>query len=215
MRRSFALFALLLLVSSPARAAEEIGVSRDGVTWSQTLPTPLFDPSVRWVPGDVRTSTFYVRNDGSSAAYLTVAARGADDDRLLADDDIALRARVAGGDWTPLENGASGIALTEQSIARGEVAEIDVEAAFAWESANQSQTKQLALRFDVRLTAAEASDGGGVDPDEGDPDDSGLVAGLLPRTGAGVTLWSALTGLVLLLVGSRLTRRRAEEVGHG
>ncbi|MFI5428339.1 hypothetical protein ACHMWU_18290 [Aeromicrobium sp. UC242_57] len=37
---------------------------------------PLFDPDLRWVPGDSTIGGFYVRNQGASDANLRVAVRG-------------------------------------------------------------------------------------------------------------------------------------------
>lgn len=57
-----------LLPAPAAAAAGEIEVSYDNVTYSPTLPTPLFSSIALHVPGDTQTATFYVRNSGATDA---------------------------------------------------------------------------------------------------------------------------------------------------
>jgi len=59
--------ACLVAPAAPARAADELGSSTDGRTWVSSLATPLFAPSFRWVPSDVETASFYVRNQAPRA----------------------------------------------------------------------------------------------------------------------------------------------------
>ena len=195
--------ALAVLAPSTAQAADEIGFSNDGVTWSSSLPNPVFDPAFRWVPGDSRTASFFVRNDGPSTALMTIEARSADTDELLAVDDIDLQARVVGGSWVAIENGIASGPLTQGSIARGDVVQIQVNATFDPNSSNQSQSKRLPLSFTVTLTdALESVSAGG---------------GLLPSTGAKIGFWPLTLALGASVVGGALVARRstsAEESAH-
>lgn len=195
--------ALAVLAPSTAQAADEIGFSNDGVTWSSSLPNPVFDPAFRWVPGDSRTASFFVRNDGPSTALMTIEARSADTDELLAVDDIDLQARVVGGSWVAIENGIASGPLTQGSIARGDVVQIQVNATFDPNSSNQSQSKRLPLSFTVTLTdALESVSAGG---------------GLLPSTGAKIGFWPLTLALGASVVGGALLARRstsAEESAH-
>ncbi len=195
--------ALAVLAPSTAQAADEIGFSNDGVTWSSSLPNPVFDPAFRWVPGDSRTASFFVRNDGPSSALMTIEARSADTDELLAVDDIDLQARVVGGSWVAIENGIASGPLTQGSIARGDVVQIQVNATFDPNSSNQSQTKRLPLSFTVTLTdALESVSAGGE---------------LLPSTGAKIGFWPLALALGASVVGGALLARRstsAEESAH-
>ena len=54
---------------------DRLGLSSDGVTFAETLKKPLFDSAIRWVPGDVRVATFYVRNQAETAGNLQVAIK--------------------------------------------------------------------------------------------------------------------------------------------
>jgi len=198
MRVICCLFVLTFAVVTPAYAADDVGLSVDGSRWASSLHTPLFDQHFRWIPGDDETASFYVRNQGPSRALLTIAVRSADTDELLANDDIALRARVAPGAWVDLDNGVPSASLTEQSIARGGVVRVDVNAVFDPASTNRSQTKQMTLALDVTLTDSRQA-AAGQD---------------LPGTGSGLGSWLPTAAVVLLVLGAGLVRRQ-KAVDHG
>lgn len=194
---------LLGAAVAPASAADEIGLSRDGERWGDSLTQPLFDPDTLWVPGDSRTVSFYVRNQADSRATLTTTVRTGDRDALLANDHITLRAR-AGGRWIPLRNGKPSPELTDASLRPGAPVKVEVQAAFDPRATNATQADSLRLMFEVRLTEVTTAD---ADQPDDDPDDSG---GWLPRTGAGLAvtvLWIAgmlmAVGAVLALAGRR------------
>jgi hypothetical protein len=180
------------VVTAPAATADAPGdsvwVSPDGSSWSADLPAPLFDPAVLWVPGDDRTSSFFVENRGSSPAdvLVRVSALG---DGLVRTGDVLLRARVAGGLWQPMAREA-GSALSAVALGVGETRRIDVRAAFREASANTSQASAVVLRFVVRL-------------DEADPD-----RGPIPDTGAPALRGPLLLAVLLLGTGLALVRRR-------
>lgn len=60
--------------TTPAVAAGGIEFSRDGVSYSPTLPGGLFNQITISVPGDSQSTGFWVRNVGPVSAYLRVAA---------------------------------------------------------------------------------------------------------------------------------------------
>jgi len=205
-------------IGTPAVAADEIGLSNDGTSWSPSLPQPLFDPAFRWVPGDSETASFYVRNQGPTSALLTVEARSADTDELLENEDIMLRARADGGDWVDLENGTASESLNAQSIGRGGVVRVDVNVTFDPASTNQAQAKQVRLSFAVTLAdALEDADGDGPSDEGGSGggsnDDSGDLAGIIPDAGSPLGPLFVGVGATLLGVGLALVvrRRRDEE----
>lgn len=206
-----ALATVTLLAPAGAHAADEIGISRDGTSWSSNLDEPLFDPGLRWVPGDTRTSSFFVRNQGPSGSAITIEVRSLDSDELLADDDIHLRARAAEGAWVGLRNGVTSTRLTEETIEQGAAVRVDVNATFDQASTNQSQVRRLAIAFRVVLAdaAAEDPDGGsdGVPPAPWTDD----VQGDLPDTGSATMRWMLAGGLGLVLVGVLLAARLRED----
>ncbi|WP_156368086.1 LPXTG cell wall anchor domain-containing protein [Aeromicrobium sp. Leaf291] len=197
--------AVTLLAPVGAHAADEIGISRDGTSWSSNLDEPLFDPGLRWVPGDTRTSSFFVRNQGPSGSAITIEVRSLDSDELLADDDIHLRARAAEGAWVDLRNEVTSTLLTEKTIEQGAAVRVDVNATFDEASTNQSQVGRLAIAFRVRLADAAAGEPG--DDLDGASPSAGDTVGDLPDTGSATPRWIVLGGLGLALVGVLLASR--------
>lgn len=200
--------ALVVLTPSPASAADDIGLSRDGVTFTEKLSAPLFDPEVRWVPGDTRIEQFFVRNDGPSDGVMMIAAVLGADDPLLADDqlaadDILIEARADGGEWVEVATGVTSSNLSDRRVERGVVAQVDVRATFDPASTNQSQAKVLELDFLVNLSDA-------LD-DEVRSEAVSDRGGALPGTGATWTWWHMALAAMAIGGGLGLIRRRAEE----
>ena len=189
--------------AGPASAADEVGLSLDGQTWTDELRRPLFDPALRWVPGDTEQRSFWVRNQGPSRASMRIRVETKDPGGLLRRDDIRIDARVSGGSWTPLPDAGGAQPLTDQTLAMGDRVRVDLRVAFVAESTNPSELRELPLRFVVRLT--QAGPGGGKDDDDN--------SGFLPDTGAAVERW--LLWVAAGLIGSGLAlllaRRRREE----
>lgn len=63
---------VLLIGAGPSRPAQSISYSSDGEEWSKSLPDPLFDRDIRWVPGDRRSSEFHVFNDTETDGRLVL-----------------------------------------------------------------------------------------------------------------------------------------------
>lgn len=211
--------AVVALAAAPAHADDEIGLSYDGVTWSEELPAGLFESDFRFVPGDVEVRSFRVRNEGPSAGRLTVDVIASDPDDLLVADDFVIEARVTGGDWIDVGPGVTN-AGADIAIPQGAQTRVYVRAAFDWDSTRQLQR----VPFRVRLYMAEDGDVGGVDDGNGNGNgdggggDVGGVEGSLPDTGSPLgagTIWLAAgligAGLALLRRG----RDREEVVGRG
>lgn len=73
---AFAALAIVLFVGAePSRPAESVSYSLDGETWSATLPGPLFDRDILWVPGDRRNSAFHIFNDTNDDGRLVVLVK--------------------------------------------------------------------------------------------------------------------------------------------
>src|SRR5688500_5683454 len=97
MLRTISIAAAILLTATPAVAADEIGLSSDGGSWSSTLAQPLFDPAFRWVPGDHETASFWVRNESDDSALLDVAILGSSIDSLMETGDLTVTVAAASG----------------------------------------------------------------------------------------------------------------------
>ena len=74
---------LALAYAGPARASGEVLVSNTDSGFAETLAQPLFDPALRWVPGDVRSATFYVQNNTADPAALSLSVIDEDAGELL------------------------------------------------------------------------------------------------------------------------------------
>ncbi|KRB74131.1 hypothetical protein ASE01_19300 [Nocardioides sp. Root190] len=203
------------VAAAPAHADGEIGLSNDGTTWGDQLATPLFDPSFIWVPGDVEERSFFVRNDGPSAAELTVDVVAADPDTLLADDDFLVEARLGNGAWVNIEDGTTSLRSTSLDVAEGVSTTVTLRGTFRPESTRENGI--IPLR--ATITLSEDGDVGGVDDGDGDGDGNvgGVDNGGLPDTGSPVDMilvWLAagLIGGGLALVRTR--RRESEEVAR-
>lgn len=197
---------VIAALAVPARAADGIGLSLDGRTWSDSIRQPLFDAGSRWVPGDSETRSFYVRDQGPTGARLTVDVLTRDGNRLIADDDLLIEVRADGGAWGVIENGGTARAIASGRLGQGARARVDVRVGFRPGSVNESQSDVLPLDF--RATLVDGSAG---------PDAGGAADGLLPGTGSALgvaVIWSAAallgSGLALLL-----GRRRKQEEPHG
>ncbi|GAA4824839.1 hypothetical protein ACFQ0K_17920 [Nocardioides caeni] len=216
--------AVVVVGAAPAHAADEIGLSTDGLTWSNELTSPLFDPDFRVVPGDVEERSFLVRNDGPSAGVLTVDVVAEDPDLLLADSDIVLEAKVGNRPWVPVDEGETR-AVTELKVPEDAITRVRLRATFAWESTRELQS----IPFRVELTLSEDGDVAGEGEGDGDGDGNGQGDGdgtggqgdgdgdALPDTGngiAGTTLWVA-AGLIGAGIALLRPSRRREEASRG
>lgn len=206
--------AVVALAAAPAHADEEIGLSQDGVTWTETLAAPLFDPDFRFVPGDVETRSFQVRNQGPSAGLLTVQVLAADPADLLLADDFTIEARVANGPWVDVEAGTTPV-RTELPVAQDARTQVAIRATFDFASTRQVQR----VPFRVLLTLEEDGSVGGIDQGDGDGDGNGdgdgsvggVSDGGLPATGAAVAPGLVWLAAGLIGGGLALVRRRSRE----
>lgn len=218
MIRSLAVTAALATLAvvgaaAPASADDEIGLSRDGVSWSSQLDAPLFDDGFLWVPGDVEQASFLVRNDGPSDGELAVDVLTDDPDGLIASDAFLLEARIGTGEWVEVAAGTTALAPTVLDVAQGDRTRVTVRGTFRPETTDHMD--EIAP-FRVRVTLSEDGDVGGENEGAGGGEVGGQDA--LPDTGsplgAGV-VWiaAALIGAGMALV--RPGRERRKEVSRG
>lgn len=214
--------ALVALVgAAPAHADEELGFSRDGVTWTANLPGPLFPASTLWVPGDVQQSSFYVRNQGPTDGQMTVNALTKDSQKLISSGAMVIAARVGSGPWTALSVGKTRVLPAILKVAQNAISKITVQVAFQPSTTAQMN---LAASFQLRITMFQG-DVKGINTGHGghgNGNGSGHVGGInigngsgLPNTGSPIELrwiWlaAALIGSGLALVVPR-RRREADD----
>ena len=186
---------LIFAGATGASAADGISVSRDGRTWASTLPSPLFDDSVRWVPGDTRVAQFFVRNDSGMPSEMQVDFVSTRIDELVRIGDLEVSARVDGGPWGSVD-AAQTQELADATVAAGGVRAVEVRVTLPSDSPNLTQILDLA--FEVRVTLSQQA--GGLIPTGGD-----VRLGLLV-VAATVTA----TGALLLGLARRRDRRTRE-----
>lgn len=186
-------------------SADDIVVSSDGIGWGPELSAPLFDPAIRWVPGDVRTSSFYVRNDGDTSAILRIEGRDAVTGELTDQGVVALYARADGGRWQPLRMGAMSGQLDVAALDVGRVARVEVRGTFESEADNRTQDQEADLEFVVRLEDASAA---GADAGPGAPAPTGALPGVgAPEVTVPLVAGVGLVGAGLALVARKRVRR--------
>lgn len=215
MRRLLAalLLAALALVGVPATAtaAGELGLSNNGTTWSATLPSPIFDPAFRWVPGDSETGTFYIRNQSPDSGLLDLTMLASQVTELIDSGDLTVSAQVDGGDWVGVTTAGPHALITDEPVPAGAVRRINVRVDFDPASTNPTQDQRLDLRFNVALTqdtsVAPPTNPGG----DGDGDGNGNGGSDLPNTGSGVRLWMILVGGLSIALGVVVARRSSNE----
>ncbi|MEJ1090369.1 hypothetical protein [Microbacterium istanbulense] len=190
---------LVFAGATGASAADGISVSRDGRTWASTLPSPLFDDSVRWVPGDTRVAQFFVRNDSGMPSEMQVDFVSTRIDELVRIGDLEVSARVDGGPWGSVD-AAQTEELADATVAAGGVRPVEVRVTLPSDSPNLTQILDLA--FEVRVTLSQQA--GGLIPTGGDIRLALLV----------VAATVAATGAILLGLARRRDRR-TREAPHG
>jgi len=213
MRRVLAgglLFLVALGVAPPATAVDgdAVALSADGRRWGSELSAPLFDPAVRWVPGDSRTASFWVRNDGGDTGRLVITAQLVEPDGPL-NGTVALRLRTAGTsvDLTPGRPTAVG------TLRAGARTRAEVEAVFDPASSNVTQSERLRFAFDVTLSGDGPAATAGTSPgtSSGAPGAGGEASDgatpTLPGTGAEARWWWLVAAAALVGGGGALVVR--------
>jgi hypothetical protein len=186
---------LAVLMTAPAAADTADGrleLSVDGRTWSGSLRAPLFDPALRWVPGDSRTAHFWVQNGSSDPGRLVVTIQGRRADVLMQTGDLAVTARGGGGIWTSVDTPGTHELLRVSPLAAGDRVRVAVDVAFKPSARNQSQAEVLDLALGVRLDQLI------------EPGSSGSP--VLPNTG-GLWWWWIPAGAGLVGIGAAVVAR--------
>lgn len=218
MRIARVVFGVLLVASVPtaAQAADELGLSADGVSWGPTLDGPLFDPDFRWIPGDQKFTSFWLRNQSATPALLDIDVMGTDTDALLRTGDLEVAVRVGDGPWvTTRQSGRQSLAAAVP-VDTGQERQVTVSVQLDAAATNTSQVQRWDLRFEARLTEDTSVLGDEQDTDPSDDDDDDESAsgregsGWLPGTG-GQAWWLLPAGAGLVGLGAALVKRRRAE----
>ena len=143
------------IAASGAPSHGRLELSLDGRRWSSNLRTPLFDPAVRWVPGDSRSADLWVKNGSSDRGRLVVSVQGTRLDSLLESGALTITARCeprCEHSWSrPVHEGGTQELLRVGALAPGHRIRIVVGVALDGSAINATQAKGLKLAFRVRL----------------------------------------------------------------
>lgn len=184
---------LMCSSAAPAYASSPLQLSLDGVHWTDAISDPLFNPAMRWVPGDSENATFYVRNNGGSVADLTVDVLGSSAGKLLDSGAIHITAKGGGGAWTSVSEPGRHRLLTATRVPDGKVEPIALHAVFDAAATNRTQFHAAKLAF--RVTLSEANSRSPRSP--------------LPDTGAPDLRWYAALSAILIGTGLAFASRRS------
>jgi len=150
-----AMVAVLSLLGAPSTAAPKswpkLLLSRDGQTWTATLEDPLFPASSVWVPGDVDTQTFYIRNKTGGPARLGVVIRLNDRSRLVKSRQLQMSAKVGDAPWVALVKSRQQV--VKVVMAAGAIEPVLVRVQMPASAKNRSMNKREPFHFTVRLTS--------------------------------------------------------------
>ena len=132
-----AIVTLVLIGAGPSRPSPTVSFSSDGLTWSSSLPNPLFDKRIRWVPGDSRTSTFHVFNETDRGGNVQVFATSSNPALVEALEVTIDRAQV-------------NVACAFVEVLPHEKRRIDTTVAMAVNAGNDTQNSSADLDFVVQ-----------------------------------------------------------------
>lgn len=200
---SLAVMLIMIAVSAPANASEPLLLSRDGSRWSPHLVGPAFDPEVRWVPGDERSTALWAKNNSAEPARLAIDLVDVDGASLLAGDFVDLGVVI--GDAPPKAVGPGRI-LTVPSTREGEEIEIIITASLPESSANGSQGERLT--FDLVAELRQIPDGPVSSPPVATPPVDGSLPGTGARSGLVLLTVLGLTGLTVGVISVSIGRRK-------
>ncbi|MGV8873902.1 MAG: hypothetical protein ACOH2Q_15325 [Rhodococcus sp. (in: high G+C Gram-positive bacteria)] len=157
----FAILAVVVLIGAgPARPLQAVSYSNDGRMWTPTLLEPLFDKDIRWVPGDIRSSTFHVFNDTEEDGRV----------QLIIDSDDPALGRSLTISIDGVESSSECVSLV---LAAGVKRRIDATVGMSVDAGNETQKStagvDLIVQWDDQDTAPclAAAGIGGDDQGEG------------------------------------------------
>lgn len=138
---AFAAMAIIVLVGTvQTRTPESVSFSDDGVVWAPTLPSRLFENEIRWVPGDSRTTQFYVSNNTDHHGRL----------RLIVDSG---NAELASALALSVDGGEDSGSCASLNVEAREKRRIALQLSMAAAAANESQVASAGIDLVVQWDA--------------------------------------------------------------
>lgn len=181
-----AMLMLILPTTVAVADSDQLGLSRDGNTWTSSLQQPLLDKSFVWVPGDKKSVTVFARNDSAEAAQLSINLVDQAGQQLIDQDLIDVDVEIKG---KPVE-------LTEQAqlivpqFGAGASEPVKISVSFTAEALNDTQLTKTPITLQLHLRQLFDD----LDDDR------------LPNTGAPPATMIIFAGLLSLGAGANLLR---------
>lgn len=159
------------VASAGAAGAQELDgvleLSTDRVTWAESLDAPLFDPAVRWVPGDRRTTGFWLRHRGPTGADVDVDVLGRGLTALHDTGTLRLEGRSAGGAWQDLGDRSTSL-LNARELPAGRPVRVELRATLLGSAPNATMVLATDVDLLVRVGDSVFSEDVSVPGDGGD-----------------------------------------------
>lgn len=145
-------------------------LSRDQATWTTELDEPLFLPGLPWAPGDVRSSTFYVRNGTDTMSDVAIEVHRSEAVDPETDRYVTMSAYL-GGDVTPATGatyGSTAIPVDDEThlvllrdLRAGESGAVTLQATLADDAPAGTQVDGDVLDFRASPSTAQKVDESG------------------------------------------------------
>lgn len=179
-----ALFGAAVVALAPVAASSGESVQPDRPAAFQDVPPELFDPAVRWVPGDQRTADLTLHNPTSADRRLSVAVRAPRPGGWVSRGAVTLSARVDGGRWIALDHQVPGALGRGPVLPAGETRQVQVRAQVHPWAGNRTRDERV-LQFALSLDPPGLA-GSQLRVTQETPDRwPMLLAGVVAGTGAG------------------------------
>jgi len=182
-----------VVATAAARPGGDPGVevSADGEHWGDRLAEPLFDPRTVWVPGEVRTRSFWVRARRGDPASLVVSVVSDPADEV---PPVRLAVRSGRGGWATSDDPRRLELVGDEVVTPGSPQRVDVRASVLDAADPRSEPVPVVLDVALLTTAPRRV--------EDQTDRATRVRALVAATG----------GALLAALGTLVGRRRSRRV---
>ena len=146
-------------------APDEVGLSVDEVGDVAELTEPLFDPGLVWVPGDLRTTRFWVRNRSDEAAVLAIDITAIDSDGLLATGAVTIGGSAEGVPMRSVTTPGTHRLVADLPVVAGGTVTVELTVGLVASAPNSAQQRGFTFEVAATLTASDVP----AEPPEGRP----------------------------------------------
>lgn len=189
---------IMITLAPPVAASERLLLSRDGKQWASDLDGPAFDPQVRWVPGDERSTVLWAMNHSGQPAQLTLDLVDVHGATLLADDFVDLTVAVG---KAPATEVGPGRILSIPRTPPNEKVKIIITVSMPVSSPNWSQQERISFDLVAELRQIPGESGPSAPPADGGLPGTGARKGIVVLALLGIC--ALLAGVTSVVIGRR------------